>query len=359
MEAETEGDEKRKLITQEVINAVVAAACVNDNKIYEVADTEQTYLTLRRRNRSVHWLVRTRHSTRTLGKAGLGYKGDHLNLREARQKGREAFAVMATAPKRGVKPAASWTWAECVKARLAVLAGKRVVGRKIKLPSAETQTDVRSSFGIDRITGEFDPEKRPSLVRLQKMKLVDMTAHDLGEAMRGIKAEPPAKSGSQKKPKKGGVRPREKFLTYSKAMLGWAFSNSNESGFVVAVPWWPEIEPPQASPDEVDSMEADAAKLSVRKLNFRVQQVGDFLARHENFCADKISNEKVSPGVRFGIWWVCLTANRRGSTTLLERANIQQQDPYGPDGWGTALWDASAMKAKKLFMRRYPRSVCT
>jgi hypothetical protein len=329
---------QRVEITQEVVNSTVAAACLNDGKIYEVADTQQTYLTLRRRNRSVHWLVRTRRGTRTLGKAGLGYKGDHLNLREARQKGREAFAEMATAPKRGPKPTASWTWADCVRARLALLAGKRAVGRKIKLPSTETQTDVRSSFGIDRATGEFVAEKRPSLAKLQNMKLVDITAHEFGEALRGI----------------AGIRPREKFLTYAKAMLGWAYSNSHDSGFVIPSPWWTQIEPPQASADELNDMEADGVKLRARKVGFRVQQVGDFLARHEAFCAEKVSNEKVSPGVRWGIWWVCLTANRRGSTTLLERGNVQQQDPLGDAGWGTGLWDASAMKAKKLFMLPVP-----
>jgi hypothetical protein len=329
----------RKEITQTVVNETVAAACVNDNKIYEVADTQQTYLTLRRRNKSVHWLVRTRRGTRTLGKAGLGYKGDHLNLREARQKGREAFAEMATAGKkhkpRGPEP---WTWRQTVAARLEVLKGRRKVGHKIKLPSAETQTDVRSSFGIDRTSGQFDPEKRPSLAALQDMALTDITAHEFGAALRGI----------------AGIRPREKFLTYACAMLGWAYSNTHLSGFTVVAPWWTEIGAPEPSESELVSMAKDRAKLAARKNGFRVQQVGDFLARHEDFCALKTGNEKVSPGIRWGIWWVCLTANRRGSTTLLERANVVQQDLFGPDGWGTVLWDEEAMKARKPFMLPVP-----
>src|SRR5665213_2239859 len=329
---------ERREITQEVVIETVRAATVNDGKIYEVADTQQTYLTLRRRNKSVHWLVRTRRGTRTLGKAGLGYKGDHLNLRDARRQGSEAYAEMATAPKRGPKPTAVWTWADCVRARLVHLKGKRAVGRKVKLPSAETQSDVRSVFGIDRATGAFDPTKRPSLSALQSMKLTDIGAHEFGAALRGIK----------------GIRPREKFLTYAKAMLSWAYSNSHDSGFVIPAPWWAQIEPPAPSADELEGMEADGIKLRARKVGFRVQQVGDFLARHEDFCAGKISNEKISPGVRWGIWWVCLTANRRGSTTLLERANVQQQDPLGDAGWGTALWSEEQMKARKLFMMPAP-----
>ncbi len=54
--------------------------------------------------------------------------------------------------------------------------------------------------------------------------------------------------------------------------------------------------------------------------------------------AGKVEEENTSPGIRWGIWWIALTANRRGSTTLLERTNVQQSDPLGEAGWGTALW---------------------
>jgi hypothetical protein len=34
------------------------------------------------------------------------------------------------------------------------------------------------------------------------------------------------------------------------------------------------------------------------------------------------------------------------STILLKRTNVQQQDPLGEAGWGTALWTEGQMKAR-------------
>jgi hypothetical protein len=337
--AEAEDNKKRRLITQEVINEVVAAACVNDNKIYEVADTEQTYLTLRRRNKSVHWLVRTRHSTRTLGKAGVGYKGDHLNLRLARQRGREEFADMATAPKRGPKVGHVMTWAELVNAHLKNLGGKRSVGGDVKLPSRETQGDVRTAFGIDNKTRLFDRSKRPSLAVLQDLKITELDAHNLGAAHRGIAHR----------------RPREKFLTYAKSMLGWAYSNSHLTGLIIPAPWWTEMKPVDLSADEIEKMETNRAKLIKRKSQFKAEHVGQVLARSEEFCAGRTGNDKISPGIRMGLWWCGLTANRRGSTTKLERANIVRDDPYNDlPGWGSAFWDAGEMKGRRPFLLGLP-----
>jgi len=112
-------------------------------------------------------------------------------------------------------------------------------------------------------------------------------------------------------------------------MLTWAYSNSHESGFVVPAPWWPQIEPPYSSTEEIDKLRANAEKLRLRKTGFRIQHIG-------------------------GIWWIALTANRRGSTTVLERANVQQHDPLGEAGWGTALWTENQMKARKDFMLPVP-----
>jgi len=61
-------------------------------------------------------------------------------------------------------------------------------------------------------------------------------------------------------------------------MLTWAYSNSPKSGFVVPAPWWPQIEPPQPSSEEISIMQANAEKLRSRKTGFRVQHVGDLLA---------------------------------------------------------------------------------
>jgi integrase len=305
------------------------------------ADTEQRSLALIRRGRDLGWYVKTRDFTRRLGDVAKSYKSkDALPPRAAREAAARMLTELRTSPKEQEETASTrvWTWADCVTARLLLLSGNRVVARRIKIPSAETLSDVRSAFGIDRKTGTFSAAKRPSLVVLQNVPLTALNAHVLGSAIRAI----------------NGVRPREKFLAYAKSMLTWAYSNSHESGFVVAAPWWPKIEPPQPSSEEISKMQANAEKLRSRKTGFRVQHVGDLLARHEEFCAGKLAEEKISPGVRWGIWWIALTANRRGSTTLLERTNVQQNDPLGEAGWGTALWTEGQMKARKDFMLPVP-----
>jgi integrase len=305
------------------------------------ADTEQRSLTLIRRGRDLGWYVKTRDFTRRLGDVAKSYKSkDALPPRAAREAAARLLTELRTSPKEREEAASTrvWTWADCVTARLLLLSGNRVVARRIKIPSAETLSDVRSAFGIDRKTGTFSAAKRPSLTVLQDIPLTALNAHVLGSAIRAI----------------NGVRPREKFLAYAKSMLTWAYSNSHESGFVVPAPWWPQIEPPQPSSEEISMMQANAEKLRSRKTGFRVQHVGDLLARHEDFCAGKVAEEKISPGIRWGIWWIALTANRRGSTTLLERTNVQQSDALGEDGWGTALWTEGQMKARKDFMLPVP-----
>jgi hypothetical protein len=132
---------------------------------------------------------------------------DALPPRAAREAAARLLMELRTAPKEetGAAPMPVCTWAECVAARLQLLAGNRVVARRIKIPSAETLSDVRSAFGIDRKTGAFIAEKRPSLAILQDTPLTGLNAHVLGSAVRAI----------------DGVRPREKFLAYAKSMLTW------------------------------------------------------------------------------------------------------------------------------------------
>src|SRR5665647_1521111 len=54
----------------------------------------------------------------------------------------------------------------------------------------------------------------------------------------------------------------------------------------------------------------------VRTAQFTIDHLGDVLARHEDFCRGKTGAEKISPSVRWGLWWDALTANRRGAATM-------------------------------------------
>jgi len=57
--------------------------------------------------------------------------------------------------------------------------------------------------------------------------------------------------------------------------------------------------------------------LADKKNAFKVEHLGELLARHERFCLSRAGNQRVSPSVRWGLWWDILTGHRRGSGTRL------------------------------------------
>lgn len=309
-------------------------------------DTEQRSLILERRGKAVVWFVKTRSFTRMIGRAGRGYKGDHVNPRAAREAAARILVEISARPPRSPEsdtvsgPAAQpicWTWAEMVTARMANLSGPRMVGERIKAPSKDTQDDVRRSFGVGR-DGAFDPDKRPSLAPLQTLRLDAIDAAKLGAAVRGIEHR----------------RARAKFLAYAKSALTWSLSNTHRSGLNGSA-WWNDVRPPDLEPEEIATLSASRSKLARRKASFGVEHVGEMLARHEAFCSDRKGRDKVSPGVRCGLWWTALTAARRGSTTRLQRAGIEWSDARNEaPGWGTALWTEDAMKARQGYMLPVP-----
>jgi hypothetical protein len=309
-------------------------------------DDEERHLMLERRGDRVAWFFKSRDFTRKLGDVlKASYKvTDQLTPSEARNEARELLDELRKNKALAHTSVPVWTWSQMVAAYLKELSRKRPVNRNIKLPSRDTQNDVRTTFGIDRKTKMFVAAKRPSQAILQNMPITMLNAHLLGTVMRAIEHR----------------RPREKFLSYAKTMLNLAYSNSDLSGLINVTPWWANLMVPSKSASdeegkEVKKMEADNLILMQRKANFTVDHVGQVLARSEVFCAEKTSNEKISPGIRFGIWWWALTANRRGSTTRLERVNVVADDPLNDlPGWGSAFWDAGAMKGRKPFLIGVP-----
>ena len=89
--------------------------------------------------------------------------------------------------------------------------------------------------------------------------------------------------------------------------------------------------------------------LQKKKENFKVEHLGQLLAEHERFCASRVGNARVSPSVRWGLWWDALTGHRRGSGTWIALDDVQYQDPNGEAGWGLATWQAEVMKAQNDF----------
>jgi hypothetical protein len=157
-----------------------------------------------------------------------------------------------------------------------------------------------------------------------------------------------------------GHRSCEKALAYVKSALSWAQSeNALESGLAGNFPWWAKQKPPQPTEPEIDAMEARAAALEADKSGCLIEHLGELLARHEQFCAERSGNEKISPGVRWGIWWLVLTGNRSFTSTKLRRDAIQWTDPYNPystadQPWGVVQWPAEHVKNKRRFMLPIP-----
>jgi hypothetical protein len=326
-------------IKHETIKTALAKAAADDAGRDRWIDKDEPHLMLERRGDRVAWYLKDRDFTRKLGDVlKASYKAvDQLTPTEARK---EAAKQLWDLKKQSAgKRRAVWTWSQLIDDRLAAYADDRAKGGRIKIPSRGTQQDLRTVFGIDAKTKKFDPSKRPSLATLQNRPLNKLDAEVFGDAMRAIE----------------GRRPREKFLSFSKTFLSWAYSNVHQTGFKPGGPWWRELQPRELNKKEREDLKKQAKVLKARKTKFAVKHVGQLLACSEAFCADRTSNEKISPSVRFGIWWCALTANRRGSTAHLERVNVVPKDPYNEiSGWGTAFWDAGEMKSRRPFMIGVP-----
>jgi hypothetical protein len=106
-------------------------------------------------------------------------------------------------------------------------------------------------------------------------------------------------------------------------------------------------------------MEVRATALEAAKTNCTIAHLGKLLARHEQFCAERSKNKKISPGIRWGVWWLALTGNRCLTITKLRRDALHWTDPHNPystpdQPWGTAQWPAEAVKNKRRFMLPLP-----
>lgn len=111
------------------------------------------------------------------------------------------------------------------------------------------------------------------------------------------------------------------------------------------MPWWTALRPLNPTGDEIVEMQARKKILTQAKVAFGVNHLGELLVEHEAFCA----TERISAGIRWGLWWVAFIGNRRFSTLALERKHLLQVDEFGRDGWGRAAWPPEMMKGKSEF----------
>lgn len=313
----------------------LAAASVNSAAITDFFDIRQHYLQLRQRGKRVAWYVRARGRSQLIGTAILArgvVTDDYLNLTQARDKAASVYAgIMPPEPKPAETQAAAWTWADLDREYQESLKVQRwVSGSKVKPPNKGTMDDVRLALS------------KPSIVALGPKRLPDLKPRDLILAIEEVHQT-------------SGHRQCAKCLTYVKSALSWALSDRMiAAGIEDLLPWWAALKPPKPSSPEMTAMKERSEKLVQAKTDFTVGHLAELLVIHESFCAGKVGNEKVSPGIRWGLWWLAFTANRRFSTTVLERARLRQVDEFGLPGWGRAEWPAEAMKAKSEFWLPIP-----
>jgi hypothetical protein len=333
MDTEEKKVVKRVNINAEVVREASAAAAARRPGTNDWGDLRQTYLVLRQRGGSVKWMVRGFRQSRSIGdpRDGLGRR-DYLPIGTARTKAAQVYAELSgsepapQAPAPAPKPLA-WSWADLDREYQAMLAAPRWINRRLKASSQGTCDDVRLTFA------------KPAMQALHAEALTDLDRPKLNAARDKIK----------------GHRAKEKMVAYFKAAMTWAADkHPDDSGLADVAEWWEKLSAGDPDPVEMRAIEARRAALLEAKSEFSIDHLAEVLLRHENYCAGRTGGEKISPGVRWGLWWVAHTANRRFSTVKLARSNLLVADEFGPQGWGRAMWPPEVMKARLGFWLPLP-----
>ncbi len=316
-------------ITAETVKTAAGLAARRADGVNVWADVRQHYLSIRQRGAAADWIVKTRGKMRTIGDVRERHQG-FLSVRAARDQAASLYGQIAAGVDPNAGPSRSrggWQWGDLDREYQAVIAAPRWINRRKKPPSKGTCDDARLAFA------------KPPLQALHGRRLTKLGCADFEEALRKI----------------GSHRQREKCAAYVKAAFTWAAAKrASDSGLADAPPWWLKLSAGDPDPKQMQQIEARRALHLERKSELDVASIGTLLTRHEAYCAGRTAEDKISPGIRWGLWWVCLTANRRFSTVKLRRDDLLHQDGFAADGWGRAAWPADTMKAKVPFWLPLP-----
>jgi hypothetical protein len=335
---------KRLDLTPTVVKDALKLALTGSDGIVDFCDRLQPYLVLRVRGHVASWLVKTRVRTLkiadaipsatsaripSLRKRGSAVGEEFLGLREAREKAKREWARMGN-PVEAPEEKPSWTWGELAENYKTYISGMREdsSGRPI-YPSAETQSDVRQIFGRKEVARHTD-----LLLSKANEDWFEDVQKELHEAH--------------------NYDAYRKFRAYGSAALNWAATYRRKESGLAGRKWWLLAERRRRTEDEVtEKVERDRARAR-RKEDFKVEHLGMLLAAHERFCTSRTGNERVSAGVRWGLWWDSLTGHRRGSGTWVAREDLELKDPRGESGWGLAVWQPEVMKTQNPFALPIP-----
>ncbi|MGY3356439.1 hypothetical protein ACVWZK_003102 [Bradyrhizobium sp. GM0.4] len=316
-------------ITADTVKTAAAMAARRADSVNVWADVRQHYLSIRQRGPAADWIVRTRGKTRVIGDVRERHQG-FLSVRAARDQAASLYGQIAAGddPNAGPSRGKGWTWADLDREYQAMIAAPRWINRRMKPSSQGTCDDVRLAFA------------KPSLQALHGRRLTALDRNAVDQALQKI----------------AGHRQREKCCAYVRAALTWAQDKrAGDSGLAEDIaPWWHKLSAGDPDPEQMHAIETRRARHRQRKADLEIQHIGELLARHEAYCAGRRAEDKISPGIRWGLWWVCLTANRRFSTVKLRRDGFLCQDELAADGWGRAAWPADTMKAKTPFWLPLP-----
>jgi len=339
---------RRVELTAEIVDEAVERALKGPKGIFDYCDIKQPYWVLRVRGRSASWLVKTRARTVKIGSAipsaaaskipesrrRTGEGNDRfLGLREAQKLARAEWARLDGRPKVEAAPEnPGWTLGKLVSEYRTLLGEMRedASGKPI-FPSVEGQNDARLIFGQPEVAEHED-------------RLLTELDEDWFESVQAKLHER----------KTGGFTSYRKFRAYAQAALTWAATYKRKESGLTGRRWWLLAEKRQRTNTEMREKVARRKALKAKKKNFKVEHLGQLLAEHERFCASRTGNARVSPSVRWGLWWDALTGHRRGSGTWVALEDVEFNDPRGEPGWGLATWQAEIMKTHDEFTLPVP-----
>jgi hypothetical protein len=334
---------RRLDLTPSVVKASIDLAVKGSQGIEDSCDVLQPYLVLRVRGHSASWLVKTNARSLKIGDAMPPNKGarlparrhrgnaagrGYLKLREARGRAKSVWATLDASPVAPPKPA-TWTWGDLGRAYKKHISEVREdsKGRPI-YPSKETMGDVERAFA------------QSAIAQWEGLALTGLNEDDFDDALAEVHE---SKNWDA----------HRKVRAYVQAALTWARKHRRkESG--LSREWWKLVPLRARKENEVKEKRARVKRLRRTKREFQLKHLGIVLAEHERFCLARFGNQRVSPGVRWGLWWDALTAHRRGSGTWVALEDVQWTDARGRPGWGLATWQPEVMKTHDEFVLPIP-----
>jgi hypothetical protein len=329
---------ERVVLNGDVVKLASALATAKSPQLAVWSDKATGYFMIRQRGGAAKWAVKAFNTTRIIGDVRERHAG-YLSPRAARERAAEVYAELKSGPPPEA-PAAEvtaaekppgWTWRDLDREYQEMMSRPRWVNRREKPPSQGTSDDIRLAFA------------RPSFQAMHGTLLTGIDRLAVNEARDAIESH----------------RQKEKNIAYFRAAMNWAAEDEqiDRSGLdPKAERWWNDLKAGKPTPEQMATITGRRALHLEHKAALDVEAIGELLVRHERYCAGKSANEKISPGIRFGLWWVCFTANRRLSTVKLLRDDFMEQDPQDPT-MGRAMWPADTMKAKQPFWLPLPPAV--